>query len=326
MQYKVIGGTDLKVSSICMGSTHLSRENDAININALLDRYTELDGNFIDTANVYGKWLRSGKSISEINIGQWMKDRKNRNNLVIATKGGHPEFRAMHISRLSKKDVAADLDESLGSLQTDRIDLYWLHRDDANMPVGEIIEYLNGFVQDGKIRYFGCSNWKPARIAEAIDYARQKKLMGFVGNQMLWNLAKLNDDPFDDKTMVIMDAETYGLHRSTGLAAIPYTSQANGFFDKLDRLSLSPLNDTIKRAYLNEENIRRLHRIKTLGADLSATITEIVLSYLLSQPFTTIPIVGCSNPDQLAASMKAADRTISRDALAYLDGGQYEQK
>lgn len=309
-----------------MGGTQLCNENDDGSVCALLDSYIEHGGNFIDTANVYGKWLPGGKSVSEINIGKWMMNRKNRYNLIIATKGGHPNLETMHASRVLKKDVAADMEESMKSLQIDYIDFYWLHRDNEAIPAGEIIEYLNEFVREGKIRYFGCSNWKPARINEALAYAKQNKLLSFSGNQMLWNLAKLNDDPFDDKTMVAMDAETYSLHLTAGMTAIPYTSQAGGFFDKLDKQDSTYLSNALKKAYFNEENILRLERIKALGLEMSVSITQTVLAYLLSQPFTTIPILGCRNIHQLMESMKAVDLVLPADALSYLDGGLFHMK
>jgi aryl-alcohol dehydrogenase-like predicted oxidoreductase len=326
LRYRIVDGTNLKVSAICMGGSHLSKENEEESLFSLLDTYTECGGNFIDTANIYGKWLPCGKSVSEINIGKWIRSRQNRSNLVIATKGGHPYIKAMHIPRLSKRDIAADMDESLGSLQTDCIDLYWLHRDDETMPVGEIIEYLNEFVREGKIRHFGCSNWKTNRICEARAYAQGRKLMGFAGNQMLWNLAKLNEDPFDDKTMIAMDAEMYAEHLATGMEAFPYTSQAGGFFEKLDEQDRVPLSDALKRAYFNEENFLRYKRIKTLAAELSVPSTAIVLAYLLSQPFTTIPIIGSGSTSHLKKSMRAGDMILKEDALKYLDGGQYDRK
>jgi aryl-alcohol dehydrogenase-like predicted oxidoreductase len=222
---------------------------------------------------------------------------------------------------LSRDDVFTDLEESLQSLQTDYIDLYWLHRDDESMPVGEILEYLNEAVRAGKIRYFGCSNWKLYRIYEAMQYAGQHGIDCFVGNQLLWSLAKVNPDPFDDKTLVFMDDACYELHKETQLAAIPYTSQANGFFEKLDQEKDVPLKQQLKKVFYNDENIKRLERVKEIALDLSKSITEIVLGYLTSQPFTTIPVIGCSNADQLTRSLKAGDLILDDQTVKYLKDG-----
>lgn len=319
MLYKTIDKTDLEVSAICLGGGSLCVVGEELSCN-ILDTYVGLGGIFIDTANIYGKWLPCGKNISEITIGKWMKKRGLRNKIIIGTKGGHPDLSDMSVGRLYKKDILSDLDESLMSLQTDYIDLYWLHRDDEKIPVDEIIEYLNDFVMMGKIRYFGCSNWKPHRIYEAFQYANRKGRRCFVANQMLWNLAKINKDPFDDKTLFFMDNDCYQLHKKMKFPAVPYSSQANGFFEKLDKQWNIPLKQELTRAYYNEENIKRLERIKILADQLSISITEIVLGYLISQPFTTIPIVGCRNLGQLRSSMKAGDLKLEEDSVKYLTG------
>jgi aryl-alcohol dehydrogenase-like predicted oxidoreductase len=142
----------------------------------------------------------------------------------------------MTVPRLSRDESRRGSGSSLQALQTDYIDLYYLHRDDERLPVEEILSYLNDFVQAGKIRYFGCSNWKPARIREALAVARARGWQGFVANQLMWSLAEANPDGLPDQTMVTMDAESYQMHRETGLAAVAYSSQASGYFDKLERL------------------------------------------------------------------------------------------
>ncbi len=136
----------------------------------------------------------------------------------------------MHIPRLSPHDIVADLDESLHCLQTESIELYWLYRDDPERPVADILETLNSPVTQGKIRYFGCSNWRVERIEEAIHYATEHGLTGFVGNQGMWSFAVPN--PIEDSRIAPMDDQTLDFHRETGLAIVAYTSQAHGFFSK----------------------------------------------------------------------------------------------
>lgn len=321
MRYCNIPGTDLKAAVLCMGGVPLIDETQLEKSFHLLDCYRELGGNFLDTANIYGKWLPAATNSSEIVIGKWLKDRGCRDRLILATKGGHPDLAAMHLPRLSRKDVAADLHESLKALQTDYIDLYWLHRDDEKTPVAVMLEYLNGFVASGKIRFFGCSNWKPRRIREAVAYARTNKIGGFVGNQVMWNLAVINDNAYDDPTMVTMDEDGLELHRETGLAVLAYSSQANGFFNKLALCGRAGLSREIRRIYDNTENLQRFARIESLSRELDKSITEIVLGYLLGQPFTTIPVVGCHTVAQLQDTMKAGDMVLPEKSLAYLEFG-----
>ena len=321
MRYRNINGTELKPSAICMGGGPFCVEDGREHSFKLLDTFCELGGNFVDTANIYGKWLPSATNISELTIGQWMSERGNRQKLIIGTKGAHPHLATMNISRISQKEVEADLVESLKALQTDYVDMYWLHRDDETIPVAYIIDYLNKFVKEGKIRYFGCSNWKIHRIKEANDYAAKNKIMGFVANQPMWSFAVPNEAGIIDKTTVTMGEEGLKFHKQTKIAAIPFSSQANGFYNKLDNQQNKNLDEGIKRVYYNKENLDRFARAKKLTAELSKSLTEVTLGCLISQSFTTIPIVGCHTVEQLQDTMKAGDISFSEDIVSYLESG-----
>lgn len=148
----------------------------------------------------------------------------------------------MQISRLSREEISEDVEGSLRRLQVDTIDLYWPHRDDRNRDVGEIMEALNNLVKEGKIRYFGCSNWTTDRIQEAQLYAGSNGLQAFSANQPMWSLASVDLSKSEDPTLVVMDENMYKMHSDTGLTSIPYSSQAQGLFTKLDEGRLS-LND-----------------------------------------------------------------------------------
>ncbi len=308
MQTRLIPGTDLQPSVLCFGGGSLCQSDFQPEAFRLLDQYQDLGGNFIDTANVYGKWLPAASNISERYIGSWLASRKNRNRIVLATKGGHPDLATMGVSRLSRQDVLADLDESLKSLQTDYIDLYWLHRDDENRPVAEILGYLNDFVRSGKIRWFGCSNWKPARIREAIELSAAGRLQGLAANQLLWSLAEYRRDTLGDPTMVGMDEATWQLHRQVNLAAVPYSSQAHGYFQKLGQIGKDQIKPDLRRMYDLPVNDRRFAAIGQMAEELPCTLDELVLGYLLAQPFPVFPIIGARTADQLALSMKAGQR------------------
>jgi aryl-alcohol dehydrogenase-like predicted oxidoreductase len=220
----------------------------------------------------------------------------------------------MHIPRMSDKEIASDIDASLQHLQTDTIDLYWLHRDDPSRPAGEIIEALNSHIKAGKLRFIGCSNWRAARIAEAQSYAMAHGLKGFSANQMMWSLAGINTANLPDKTLVAMDQELYAYHLSTGLAAIPFSSQAQGLFNKLAAGKLA----SIPKPYQAVDNEKRLSRILSLQAETGFSITQTGLAYLTSQPFTTVPIVGCKNMTQLKDSLSAGDVTLTAQQVRFL--------
>ncbi len=322
MRYTRIPETSLEPSVICFGTADIGSKIDHDSSFRLLDAYLDGGGNFIDTAQVYADWLPGERSISEKTIGQWLAARGGRNKLVIATKGAHPRLGAMSVSRMSRADIVHDLDASLQNLQTDVIDLYWLHRDAPDYPIENIIDTLNEQVQTGKIRYFGCSNWQTSRMQAAQDYARQQGLQGFVASQPLWNIGVPDYAAIGDPTLAVMDETMWHFHQTTGLAAIPYSAQANGLFNKLAQGQTERIKPHTQRVYQHPENGRRLQRIQQLGAETGLSVTQIVLGYLLGQPFTTIPIVGCQNLAQLQDSLTAGDVALRAEQVQFLAEGR----
>ena len=315
MNFRTLPATDLCVAPICLGSSAIGSTIDAAESFRLLDLYVEQGGNFIDTAAVYANWLSGETSISEKTIGRWLQARGNREKIVLATKGAHPELATMHIARLSHAEIEADLNASLRNLQTDVIDLYWLHRDDPARPVAEILESMNALVQAGKIRYFGCSNWRASRIAEAQAVAAAHGMAGFAADQMRWSLAVTDPAGFADRTTVTMDDDLFACHRRSGMAALAYSAQAGGLFQKLARGEQHSTN-----SYPEGPNRRRLARIRRLGAESGLTITQIVLGFLLAQPFVTVPIVGCRTVEQLCDSLAAAATPLTEAQIQSLVG------
>jgi aryl-alcohol dehydrogenase-like predicted oxidoreductase len=321
VQYVDIPNSALRVSRFCLGSAEIGAKLSVPDALTLLDEFVRLGGTFIDTAHVYSDWIPGTKSTSEKVIGQWMKANGLRDQLVIGTKGGHPALATMQVSRLSRAEIEQDVTESLEYLQTDRIDLYWLHRDDPAIPAGEIVETLNQQAAAGRIRYFGASNWTIQRIAEANDYAQRRGISGFVANQPMWSLAAINWDAVPDKTIVAMDDEALAYHRRTGLPVIPFSSQAHGFFGKLHAAGRTGVSGRDLSIYDNETNAARLERAEALAGKYGASVNDIALAYLLSQPFVTVPIVGCRNTEQLRASLHALDVRLSADEVTYLERG-----
>jgi aryl-alcohol dehydrogenase-like predicted oxidoreductase len=318
MRYTTIPGTDLRCATICLGTSNLGSTIDRQASFDLLDAYVDLGGNAIDTASVYADWLPGERSISEKTLGRWCRERGNRDRILLATKGGHPDLSTMHISRLSRAEIVHDIEASLSNLQTDIIDLYWLHRDDPKRSVQEIIEVLHDQVEAGKIRTFGCSNWRAPRIRAAQAYAAQQGLRGFVADQMQWSLARADPDAVADKTTVAMDDDLYNFHLETGLAAIPYSSQANGFYQKLAGGARDRMSQGMLRTYDHAENRARFGRIQALSEEIGLSVTQIALGYLLSHPFPAIPIVGCKTVEHLRDSLSAADVRLTPEQVQYL--------
>jgi aryl-alcohol dehydrogenase-like predicted oxidoreductase len=318
MQTTHIHHTDLYPSSLCMGSGEFGASVDREISFALLDRFTELGGTFIDTAKIYNDWVPGETSRSEKLIGEWMRARKNRQGIILATKGAHYDLAAPQIPRVSPDEILSDLNASLKHLQTDVIDLYWLHRDDPRRPVAEILTILEAQVKAGKIRYYGCSNWRAERIQAAQEFAVENHLQGFSAVQNMWNLARINPDGIADPTIVIMDEALLAYHRASNLAAIPFSSQANGLFQKMASGGLDSLLPMHQKMYLNADTQRRFERLLELRAATGLTITQIVLGYLLSQPFPTIPVFSSRSQEQLQDTLSAASVRLTGEQVAFL--------
>lgn len=308
-------GTDLTVSKVALGGSDLGSRIDREASFALLDAFIEGGGNCIDTALVYADWIPGTKSLSEKTIGAWMKERGNREQLVLMTKGGHPYLSSMHIPRLSREEIISDLNESLHHLGVETIDLYWLHRDDPARPVGEIIETMNELVQSGKIRYFGCSNWSTERIREATRYAERHQLAGFAASQLMWNLAVVNQETVDPRHMAILSPQDWEYYCAAGMTVFAYTSQARGFFSKAAKGGLSCVAETVRRSYENPQTMARLEQVMRLAEESAIPVSTVVLAYLTNQPFPAVPIVGPQSIPQLSETLMAAGLELPKPWL-----------
>ena len=320
MNRKPIPNTDLKVSDICLGGAHLGASIDEKTSFGLLDAFYEMGGNLIDTANVYGKWMPGGESLSEKTIGKWIKNKGVREDIVLTTKGAHPQLATLNIQRLSREEIRADLEDSLKNLGADVIDLYWLHRDDEGRQAGEIIDVMEELADEGKIRYYACSNWSAERLSEAQKYAHARGVKGFVANQMMWSAAFPNPQAMFDSNMKRMTDKMKEFHIETGMAAIPYSSQANGYFSLLDSTLVSGIPRDILDKYNNDINRLRYKRIKELSMKYDTTIPAIVLSYLVSQVFTVIPTAGFENCEQMQILLKDIDLRLTQEDVRFLEG------
>ena len=317
-----IPNTDLSVSRICYGTNMLGTALDQAASNAILDRFVALGGNFIDTARMYGDWVPDAPAgASERAIGTWLKGR-DRADIVIATKGGGMDMRAGDWrNRVTPQDIGKDVLESLDHLGVQTIDLYWPHADNPEAPVGPIIDALLAHQAAGRIRYFGASNWTPARVREANAYAASQGKQGFVAVEPFWGLARPDIEAANAQGYQLHyeDAGFARLH-AEGMTVIPYAGQSGGYFTKLALGGEAALGDALKARYGNPVNAKRFEAVKAIAEKHGVSINEIVLAYLLNQPHLTIPIIGATRPEQLEESVKAADIELSPSELAQLRG------
>ena len=311
-----LNNTDLSVSRLCYGTNMLGWMLDQGKSNAILDTFAGLGGNFIDTARSYGDWIPDAPAgASERAVGAWLKTR-NRDEFVIATKGGFFDMRAGdYRNRVTPDDISVDLGQSLDHLGVDLIDLYFLHTDNPESPVEPIIDALITHREAGRIRHFAASNWAADRIRAANAYAASIGKEGFVASETFWGLALPDVAAAAQQGYVhYYEGEYEDLH-AAGLPIIAYAAQSGGYFTKL---AAGPVGDQLAARYANPANQRRLAVVQALAEKHGVSINEIVLSYLLSQPNQTIAIFGGSSPEQVIASAKADSLMLTSEELAAL--------
>src|SRR5260370_23552576 len=302
--------TDIQVSALCLGMAEIGIRQTEVQAARRLDRWIQKGGNGIDTARVYSDWIAGEEHRSERIVGDWLRAAGVRKQIVLATKAGHPRFENGSRARLSPSQLQEDLEGSLDTLGTDYIDLWFLHRDDERVPVEHIIDSCDPFVRDGRVKALGAANWAAKRICKANDYALGAGKAGFVATQLFWNLGSRHYRGLES-TMRSMDGDAERLHQAANLVAMPYSSQAGGFFsnwlegDDVARLKAK------QSGYATKANFQIARLVADISRQNGVPAGAVVLAFLRSHYFSVVPIVGCGTPAHLAASIEALDFVLS---------------
>jgi len=306
-QQIIIPDTDLgPMFPLGLGAAQAGLKWDGADADRLFDAFLSFGGNVIDTARVYSDWVKPEIGRSERVLGDWFSRSKKRNHVILFTKGGHPDMNVpvpdLHLNRLSRQDMVYDVEASLKALRTDYIDIYFYHRDDKSIPVSELIETLQSFVKEGKIRYYGCSNWTSSRMKEADEYCRRMGYRSFVGNEALLNIGYKYMNPLADDTLCYADSEMQEYHKNNSRnLLIPYMGICGGFFHHF----LEKGEDSVKDSpYYTEGNIRTAARIKELTEKYGITVSQAVLGFFTQQDFPCLPLYGPRNIENLSEVMK----------------------
>jgi aryl-alcohol dehydrogenase-like predicted oxidoreductase len=300
-----IQGVDKAISRLIMGTGDLRKLEEPERM--MLDAYIRAGGNTFDTAHQYRN--------KEVILGQWLAEKKLREQVVILTKGAHHDDGSPG-PRVNPQAIRKDLLESLDRLGTDYVDLYALHRDDPDAAIGPIMEELNEHIQASRIRAIGASNWSFERIQEANDYAASHGLIGFTFSSPNLSLAKPNEPRWEG--CVSADGDTCTWHGHNQLPLLAWSSQAGGFFsghftpDNKENLEMV-------RVYYNHDNWERYRRATKLAAEKNVSPIQIALAYVLNQSFPTCAIIGPRNPDELQSSIEAMHIQFTPDELAWLN-------
>ena len=300
MDYVNLGRTGLKVSPLCLGTMNFGPQTTEPDSHAIMDHAHELGLNFFDTANGYG-----GRGATEQIIGNWFaQGGGRREKTVLATKvyGGMDDW--PNNGRLSALNIRRACDASLQRLQTDYIDLYQMHHVDRETPWEEIYQAFETLVSQGKVIYFGSSNFAGWHLAQACEAAKSRHFLGLVSEQTHYNLNVRKPE-----LEVIPACKEYGL----GL--IPWSPLAGGLLGGILQKEAAG-----RRANIDIEPHRaKLEKWEGLCAELGEKPADVALAWLLHNPVVTAPIIGPRTLEQLDGSLRALEIKLSEETTKKLD-------
>ena len=304
-----IPDTDLEFLPFGLGTADAGLLWDGAEADRIFDAFLDNGGSLIDTAHVYSDWVPPEIARAERVVGDWLERSGKRDQVVLITKGGHPDMACehpdTHKSRMTKADMVSDLDSSLKQLRTDHIDIYFYHRDDETQTVEQLVDVMEEFHQQGKVRYYACSNWSTERMRAADEYAKSKGYRGFVANQALLNLGYKYMNPLADDTMVYADAEMQAYHdENRGNLLMPFMGVCSGFFHRYVAEGEEAVKDS---PYYTEGNLRVAKRVVELMERYGATVSQVVLGFFGQQKFPCAPLYGPRDIEALEDAMKAFD-------------------
>jgi len=309
LQYKGLTLSQLAIGCDCFGPGLLEDEKAF----ALLDSFVAAGGTTLDTARVYA----DGQA--EASLGRWLQARGNRDKVCLVTKGGHFAFDGKKTPRVNKTAIREDLEASLKALQQPFVDIYFLHRDDPSRPVGDIMEDIAFIVEEGFAKMLGASNWSIARIVEANEYAKEHNLPQFGISQIAFSLAFTTPESMGDLTLVCMNKEEYAGYQKSGIPVMAYASQGKGYFSKNVNKTFGELSERAAVRYDSEQNRARLTYLTEVMEKEGLSATQVTLSYLTSNPVSTIAIAGTKTPEHLADCLTAKDVTLQREYIEQFD-------
>ena len=303
-----LGPTDIDVSHLCLGGNVFGWTADRDNSFAVLDAFVAAGGNFIDTADSYSHWVdgNSGGE-SETILGEWMAARGNRNDLVIATKVG----KMPGLDTLTPATISAAVDDSLRRLRTDRIDLYYAHRDDTSVPLAETLSGFDATVRAGKVRYIGASNFSAERLSESLGISAANGLTAFIALQNHYNLMERK----------VYEGPTRDVVSEHGLASLPYYGLARGFLT--GKYSEGTVVASVRAEgvapYVTAHGLGLLQVLEAVAERHDTTMAAAALAWLLAQPTVTAPIASARTLDQLIELLPMVDVRLDEVDLAELD-------
>lgn len=315
MNYKNLGRTGLKVSTLCLGTMQFGWSADAKTSHNIMNQAIDLGINFFDTADIYSRWAEpsyAGKS-EEI-IGEWLSTNYvKREHLILATKVRGQMSDNPTDQGLSRHHIMNSVKNSLRRLQTDYIDLYQVHFPDEETPLEETLETLTDLVRQGFLRYIGCSNYPAWLLAKSLWISDVGQLARFDSLQPHYNLVHRAE----------FERELMPLCLDQGVGVIPYSPLAAGFltgkYGRDSELPDSSRAERVKERYFSEQNFTAVDTLREIGREHDATCAQTAIAWVLANPAVSSAIIGANSVEQLEETVKGAEVQLSTEEKEKLD-------
>jgi aryl-alcohol dehydrogenase-like predicted oxidoreductase len=310
MKTKKLGNTGVSVSEYCLGAMYFGSHINDVTSFRLLDQYVETGGSFIDTANVYAHWIEGFTGgDSETLIGKWIRDRKNRREIFIASKVGF-SYQEVEIG-LSAGLIETECEKSLKRLGVDCIDLYYAHVDDPNTPLEETMKAFDQLINKGKVRFIGASNYLAWRLEEARWVSSINNLAEYCCIQQRYTYLRPNHGAFFGRQKYVNN-DLIEYCQLRGLTLLAYSPLLSGAFS-------SRQDRNIPEQYLGKDTDARISALGKVANDINATPSQIVLAWLRHNSPLTIPLVAGSTPEQMEENYDALNIELSKEQMTFLN-------
>jgi aryl-alcohol dehydrogenase-like predicted oxidoreductase len=287
-----LANTDLTIYPLCLGGNVFGYSADKENSEAVLTFYADNGGNFIDTADMYSQWAPGHiGGESETIIGNWMKKRGNRDQIIIATKVGKLDTKP----GLSPSNIISACEDSLKRLGSDYIDIYYSHQDDLDTPIEQSLRAYDSLIKAGKVRYIAASNFTSERLQESLDISKELNLASYIASQDQYNLM---DRDYENSLMPTL--------KSNGLSQIPFYGLARGFLTGKYRKGKTVESirfNGVATNYANDRGWAILEKLDQIARDKNTSVAAVALAWLRAQETVSAPIASATKLEQIKEIM-----------------------
>jgi aryl-alcohol dehydrogenase-like predicted oxidoreductase len=295
-----LANTDLTIYPLCLGGNVFGYSADKENSEAVLTFYADNGGNFIDTADMYSQWAPGHiGGESETIIGNWIKKRSNRSQMIIATKVGKLDTKP----GLSPSNIISACEDSLKRLGSDYIDIYYSHQDDLDTPIEQTLGAYDSLIKSGKVRYIAASNFTHERLQESLDISKELNLASYIASQDQYNLMERD---YENSLMSTL--------KSNGLSQIPFYGLARGFLTgkyRKGKTVQSIRANGVNTSYANDRGWAMIEKLDQVAKDKNTSIAAVALAWLRAQPTVSAPIASATMLDQIKEIMPLIELSAS---------------